>query len=293
MPEIAADVVVRPMVDADVPTTQEMSYNALRNAGKQYGWQMEELDDDGRAKGQRRLRHALRHDPDGCFVADAGGDIVGVGIATRREKLWFLSLLAVSTDAQSRGIGRRLLDATLRTLDDLGALCASDDPKALRRYRTAGFDLVPCYEAKGKLDRARLPANGAVRPAALAEVRDFIEDIAAFHRGAPHGVDLDYFDAGEAALFVTDTAAGRGYTFVDPRGPAVIGATTPTAARALLWTALAESGDEPNLFWITHAQQWALDVALEAGLSLGAHGSRCVKGDVWRSSPYIPSGGWG
>src|SRR5665213_2616385 len=109
------DIDVRPLAADDIPAAQETAYNALRDAGKRYGWEMPELDDDVRARGLGRLRHGLKHDPAGSWVADRAGDIVGIGVATRRGPLWFLSLLAVATSVQSQGIGRRLLDATMLT----------------------------------------------------------------------------------------------------------------------------------------------------------------------------------
>jgi hypothetical protein len=208
--------------------------------------------------------------------------------------LWFLSLLAVATDAQAQGIGRGLIDATLRTLDDAGAICASDDPKALRRYRGAGFDLIPCYEAKGTLDRALLPAVSGVRSGSFDDDRDFIEDIAVLQRGAPHGPDLDFFAGVGRSVFVTDSPAGRGYVVCTEQGFGVLAATSPTAAQSLMWTALAEATeDKVELLWLRHDQQWAVDVALAARLTLRPTGSFCVRGAVGPMAPYIPNGAFG
>jgi predicted N-acetyltransferase YhbS len=287
------DADVRPMRDVDVPVAQEVAYNSLRDAGRSFGWEMPELDDDARQRGMRRISHALEHDPEGAFVADLDGRIVGVGLATRREHLWFLSLLAVATDTQSQGIGRRLLEATMGRLHGSGALCASSDPKALRRYRRAGFDLIPAYDATGPLDRALIPSADGVRLGSYDTDRDFVERIARLQRGAPHGPDVDYFAAEGWRLFVIDTAAGQGYVVCRDFGPAVLGASSPLAAARLLWTALAEATKPIEISWMSHDQQWALDVALDARLRLRPGGSRCVQGAVGAMSPYIPSGAWG
>ena len=180
------------------------------------------------------------------------------------------------------------------TLGPAGALCASDDPKALRRYRLAGFDLQPRYEAKGALDRSAIPAVDGVRAGSYDDDRAFIEDIATALRGAPHGADLDYFAAGGRPLYVTETPAGRGYLVCTEKGVGVLGATTPAAARSLLWTALAESTeDEVSLMWLGHDQSWAIDVALDARLSLRPTGSFCTRGAVGSMSSYIPNGALG
>lgn len=289
-----ADISIRPLDAADAAPAWEMAYTSLQVAGRAYGWHMPQLTDESRERGRRRVLHCLTHDPGAAFVAEADGAIVGVSLATRRESLWFLSLLTVDTQVQAQGIGGQLLDASLRTLGAAGTICASDDPKALRRYRRAGFDLLPVYEAKGTLDRALLPAVPDVVAGSYADHREMIEEIAWLQRNAPHGPDLDFFAATGRKLFVTDNANGRGYVVCAEAGPALLGATTAAAAQALLWTALAEStADELEISWLRHDQQWALDVALDARLSLRPTGSFCVRGAVGPMSPYIPSGALG
>jgi predicted N-acetyltransferase YhbS len=291
------DIEIRSLRDDDVAAAQLTAYHSLRNAGIAYGWETPELDDAVRERGQRRMRHALRHDPGGAFVADRDGEIVGVSLATRRGPLWFLSLLAVATDVQSQGVGRRLLEAACATLDGVGMLCASSDPKALRRYRRAGFDLVPAYVAEGAVDRALLPPPGAVRAASYDDDREFVEEIAVLQRGAPYGPDLDFYAAAGNPLFVTDTSRGRGFVVAAPHGASVLGATTAEAASALLWTAIAEATKPVDVLWISREQQWAIDVALDARLSVKPGGSVCVQQRephrLGPMSPYLPSGLWG
>ncbi|HVA61051.1 MAG TPA: GNAT family N-acetyltransferase [Mycobacteriales bacterium] len=288
------DVRVRPLSVDDVPAAQEVSYHALREAGRHYGWDMPELDDGLRDRGRRRLAHCVAHDPAGAFVAECAGEIVGIGLATRRGPLWFLSLLAVATRMQSRGVGRRLLEATMSTFGGTGAICASDDPKALRRYRAAGFELRPTFTAKGTLDRARAPAIDDVRSGSYTDDRDFVEAIARSRRGAPHGPDLEFMAASGRGLFITEDARGRGYLVASESGPVVLGATTEDAAARLLWTALAETTEpEVEVRWMCQQQQWALDVVLEAGLAMRPAGTRCVAGPIGPMSPYLPNGGLG
>ncbi len=271
-----------------------MSHTALRTASLAWGWDMPEIDDLVRRRGHQRFAHFRAHDPGGSWVAECDGEIVGVGAATRRGPLWFLSLLAVAVDQQSAGIGRRLLDAALQTLGPAGAICASDDPRALRRYRLAGFHLEPSYRANGPLDRALLPAVTGVRPASYEEDRDFVEDLATGLRTAPHGPDLDLWRATGRPLFVTDTPGGRGYVACTESGVAVLGATTIEAARSLLWTALAEStAREVDLLWVRPDQSWAIDVALAARLSVAPRGSFATRGAVGPLSPYLPNGAIG
>jgi hypothetical protein len=177
----------------------------------------------------------------------------------------------------------------------MGALCASSDPKALRRYRRAGFDLIPAYQATGTVDRSLIPAVSDVRLGSYDGDREFVEDIARLQRGALHGPDLSYFELLGHALFVADSPAGRGYVVAAPHGVSVLGATSPEIAAQLLWTAIAEATKPLELMWISHDQQWAIDVALDARLSVRPGGSRCVRPrpKMGPMSPYLPSGLWG
>ena len=182
-------VVVRPMVEDDVVAAQAMAYETMRQAGIAYAMPVPEATPESRARGQARARHGIEHDPETSLVAVQDGRVVGVALAERRGPLWFLALLAVESSAQSRGIGRRLVDAAMVTFGEAGLICASDDPKALRRYRLAGFDLLPCLEAKGPLDRSLIPVTG-VREGSFEDDRELVESVATSLRGAPYGVDL-------------------------------------------------------------------------------------------------------
>lgn len=287
-------VKVRSLKAPDIPKAQEVAHNALREAGKRYGWTMPELDEHVRARAEHRIRHCLAHDPEGAFVAEARGEVVGVGLATVRAGQWFLSLLAVNTELQGKGAGRQLLDATLRTLQGPGAICASDDPKALRRYRSAGFALQPTYEANGALDRSRLRSVRGVREGSYDDDRDLVEEVGTALRGAPHGPDIDFYAQQGLPLLLTDTPGGRGYAVCRESGPAVLGATTEEAASTLLWAALAATTqEEVTVGWLSARQQWALDVVLDARLALHPRGSRCLRGELGPMAPYIPNGALG
>src|SRR5206468_6710760 len=112
-----------------------------------------------RMEGQRRrISHFLTHDPDGSWVADADGRVVGVALALKRGGMWGLSLLVVDPAVQSKGVGRRLLDAALTYAepDQPAVILSSRDPRAIHRYASAGFDLYPQMRASGKVESSRL-----------------------------------------------------------------------------------------------------------------------------------------
>src|ERR1700722_19411489 len=147
------------------------------------------------ARWRRRIAYGFETDPDGAYVAELGGEIVGVAQAIRRERLWCLSLLAVHPRAQSSGAGRALMERALTYASDstdIGLITSSSDPRALRLYALSGFALLPTLEVAGMLDRSALPQpRGEVHAAG----RDDLESLAAVSpggRGAPHTLELEF-----------------------------------------------------------------------------------------------------
>ncbi|MHB8342528.1 MAG: hypothetical protein ACYDB7_15360, partial [Mycobacteriales bacterium] len=66
-----------------------------------------------------------------------------------------------------------------------------------------------------------------------------------------------------------------------------------TAAQ-LLWAALAEAtDDEVGVTPLGGEQQWAIEAALRAGLSLGMGPSSCEDGRLGPLAPYLPNGAYG
>jgi ribosomal protein S18 acetylase RimI-like enzyme len=58
-------------------------------------------------------KFCLTEDPDGLWVAEHGGKIVGFGFSWMTERFWFLSQLFVRPETQAKGIGQALLSKTL------------------------------------------------------------------------------------------------------------------------------------------------------------------------------------
>src|ERR1700730_17128881 len=58
-------------------------------------------------------KFCLAEDPEGLWVAEHGGKIVGFGFSWMTETFWFLSQLFVRPETQARGVGQALLSKTL------------------------------------------------------------------------------------------------------------------------------------------------------------------------------------
>jgi predicted N-acetyltransferase YhbS len=288
--DIAADI--RPLTEADVEPAWRVAHASFNALGRDGGEQAD--GDDAVAGGYPRVRHLLATDPGGAWVASVDGQVAGIALASVRGPLWFLSLLTVKPGLQAAGIGRRLLEAALTYGAGVpsGWILASSDPKALRRYALAGFELHPAYAATGVPDRSALPAGLGVRDGDLGRDSDLINTVATAVRGAPHGPDLDM--AADMRLYIADGPGGAGYALCRDDGKLHrLGAGTPETARQLLWAVIGDADGPVTVEWVTADQQWAIDIVVAARLPLSAGPSSCPRAMSAPLCPYLPSGAYG
>lgn len=296
-PSIRADVptgvMIRPMTAADVPVAERLSAEAflavdLANPRPDTGAPELRSESRGELWVTRTLRF-LETDAAGCWVAERDGEVLGFATSFRRDTTWFLATYAVRTDLQGQGLGKALLATALdHSRGSLrGMLSASDDPRAVRRYRLAGFDLHPQMYLSGEVDRHVLPAVERVRDATPGDI-SMMDSVDRATRGAAHGSDHEYLMETCRAIIV-DHRMGEGYAYFDDRGLALLAATTRGTATDLLWAALAETDGETSIHHVTAANQWAIDVGMTAGLSLRTRGFLGVRG-MRPPAPYIHHG---
>jgi len=237
-----------------------------------------------------RTRHLLATDPDGAIAADVGGELAGVALAIVREGVWGLSLLVVDPAHQSSGIGRNLLAAACAYGRDApaGIILSSDDPRAMRAYARAGFALWPSFDAEGPvLRRPALPCG--VRPGRWPQDAGIVDAAGRAARGAGYARDVEAYLAAGAELLVDE----RGGFAINRQGsPALLAAESGAVATDLLRACLRGAPPDATVSvqFITHANQWAIDVALDAGLPLCPAGPVCVRGGVGPLAPLLPSG---
>jgi GNAT superfamily N-acetyltransferase len=277
------------MRDQDVEAVNELSIAAFEELERRNDRPPPARPDPAAA--HIRLRRLLATDPEGCWVADGeDGALAGVALALLRDGLWGLSLLAVRPGLQSAGLGTALLRRALAYGDGArgGIILASPDPRALRAYARAGFALHPSASAHGTpRDAAAAPA---VRPFTDAD-HAMAAAVDRSVRGAPHGGDLDALaEAGCERLAFPK----RGYAIHRAGALKLLAATDEEAAAALLRTVLARipAGGEAEVEWLTGAQQWAIDVAVAAGLELRTGGGVFLRGETGSFRPYLPGGAY-
>ncbi len=274
------------MRDGDVPA-------AVVVAEEAFGTRTE--DEASARRAGARMRHLLRSDPGGAFVAERDERIIGVALALLREGLWYLSLLTVLPDEQGAGAGgelfRRALAYGASSLS--GMITSSEDPRARALYARAGFELRATVQAEGTLDRARLPPpHPGVRTLAASEL-DALAGVSRALRGAAHTIDLQFAQRTGSLVFGLED---RGLATVLPaRGVMMLAARDEPAAQALLWHALEAVGEtaEPHVRWITAQQSWAIALTRRAGLRLTPYGALAVRGRPGPLQPYLPWGSFG
>ncbi len=238
----------------------------------------------------RRTEHLLHTDPGGCWVAEDPDGIAGFATSLTRELMWILSTYAVRPALQGRGTGKALLEAALGHGRGClrGMLSSSSDPRAVRRYRLAGFSLHPQMHLTGTVDRAALPVVTGVREAAVGDL-DLLDSVDRRTRGSAHGPDHALM-ARQWRAVVSDTTGGQGYAYVGPDGtPALLAATDRRTASRLLWSVLADGPVHTTVAHVTAANEWALDVGLAAGLAVHTEGYLAVRG-MRPPAPYLHSG---
>jgi len=278
---------VRPLLPDDVPAAAAVAEAALPDplADDDAPWRLDWL--------RRRIGHLRATDPGGAWVA-AGedGEVVGVALALVRDRIWGLSLMAVHPALHARGIGTRLLRAALGHWDPDevkgGIILSSTDPRAMRMYARAGFDLRPTVSLGGIVDRTAIPSGLRARPT------DDVEAMAALGRpvrGGAYGPDdlAMLLSRPRAGAFAIE---GRGFAVhVDGR-PVVLCADTGGVGADILWSCLAAGrpGVTINVDYLTAGQDWAVRACLEAGLQITPDGPVFTRGELGPLRAWIPSG---
>jgi GNAT superfamily N-acetyltransferase len=153
---VSEGVVVRKGCPADLTGTYHVFLAAANDLRAQLN---RSAVDDTPARFERAVafrRHALAHDPEGFWIAEADGHMIGFGIATLREKLWYLAALHVLPVYQGQGVGRELLRRCLSTGSGHGTIrtvfSEATQPISNALYAKHGmYQWVPLLHLEGQI----------------------------------------------------------------------------------------------------------------------------------------------
>jgi GNAT superfamily N-acetyltransferase len=277
--------VIRPMTEADVFAALELTNATFADLERRLGEEPTPFPDPAMAT--IRYRDLVRRDPGGSWVAEDEHGLAGCALALLREGIWGLSLLVVRPGLQSGGVGSELL----RRAHEYGAdargkiILSSPDARAMRAYHRLGLTLHPAVMATGEPRDVRAPDD--VQEGDAGDVQ-FTAEVDRHVRGGAHGDDvLTQLAMGQTLLI----APGRGYAVHGNGALRMLAAFEPDGASDLLRAVFARATGAVTVNYMTAAQQWAIDVCMEAKLDVQvATGVVFLGGDVGTFSPYIPSG---
>jgi ribosomal protein S18 acetylase RimI-like enzyme len=289
----------RPMTEADVPAAVSAFDSGFLAMLARHSLPVTRNTIQDERRRQDRTRHFLKTDPQGSWVAEDEGIVVGMSQSFVREDYWTLSQLGTLPGRQGRGLGRELLRLALSHGDPQspGTIQCSRDPKAMALYTSYGFVLHPVVAAWGAMRPGSVerPA-GVVRlePDEVTERElDVVTAIDRTVRGSGRSVDLVSMLAQPGHRLLLH--AEDGYAVARDDRIVALGARDESSATLVLKAMLAEApaGETIEINWLTSAQQWAIRVVVEAGIELQPYGPVMVRGMDGAPSPYIPSGGYG
>jgi ribosomal protein S18 acetylase RimI-like enzyme len=292
-------VTFRKMTADDVPAAVAAFDSGLLAMMARYGLPVTGTSIQDERRRQDRTRHFLGTDPDGSWVAEDAGTVVGMSQSFVREGYWMLSQLGTVPGRQGRGVGRELLGLALSHGDpeSPGTIQCSRDPKAMALYTSFGFVLHPVVAAWGAMRPGAVQRPPEVRRHEPDEVGEHeLDVIAAIDRtvrGSARTVDIVAMLAqpGTRLLLHADQA----YAIAKDERIVTLGARQEESAGLVLRAMLAEAppGETIEINWLTSVQQWAICEVVRAGIELQPYGPVMVRGMDGPPSPYIPSGGFG
>jgi predicted N-acetyltransferase YhbS len=258
-------IAYRRATEDDFVATWGVFTEAATDLAERHGWPPV---DRGPTPPQRFLdfrRSAVRHDPDGFWVAESDGRLVGFGIAVQREHVWYLAALHVRPSLQARGIGGEIIRRSLAAVPPGSLLTVGAD--ARNRVSNALYGRFGMFPAVTLLE-----LSGPVRPATVSS-RLRLEP------GAPPTDDLARLDRAvldaarpEDHAFWHATPAVYAYEL--RAGGAVAGYAYLQADGAIGPIAVADPDDLPA----------AVDLAIGEAARLGATAARVRIPGVARST---------
>ena len=229
-------------------------------------------------------RDLVKLEPRGCFVAEEGGQPVGMIASIAYGKLGWIGALVVKTGYRRRGYGQALVDRAVGWLLDRGARTIGLDAtlQAVPFYTRAGFR--PAYESlhlRRKAQAAPLPIEDSLVPMESTDLHAVTMFDWAPFGGRRRRVLRALLQCSPVAYLAQDKDGVGGYLMARPgRDCWIIGPwVCLRSAESLLTRALAAIGQEPARVVVPKVNEHALELVRAHGFKVYYRELRMYQGD--------------
>jgi len=267
---------LRSMIEDDIPGGLRLSTQA--------GWNQTASD----------WRRFLERSPQGCFVMERDGTVVGTAATIAyQDRFAWIGMVLVDADFRQQGIGTRLLERAIELLDRT-AVPAKLDATPIGKPLYAKLGFTPEYEIERWVLRRR-PFPGAAAPPCPGLTSGEEERIFSLDRKL-FGADRTFLlrslagEAPEFAMAAPQDGHPRGYAFgrrglfADHLGPWV--ADSRREAKELLDGFLARSRRETVIVDAIRSNAMAVALLEESGFARSRPLTRMVRGP--NNAPGLP-----
>lgn len=269
---------IRPTTEADLPALHDVFRQAI---GELYRRRRLTPPDPPREAFVAHQRHVLEHDRERCWTAEEGGRPVAYVAAWVRETTWFLASLFVLPVAQSRGLGRELLDrAWHQPAERRLTLTDAIQPVSNTMYARRG--LLPATPLLHLAGEPRIGAPPELEPAGAEATALAALDRAAY--GFERALDHVHWQRwAEPTLWLRE-GEPVAYAYAWPHGRVgpVAGIDEETAGAAVCAELSRRRGQSAQVF-APGSARGIVQAALAAGLRLGES-----PGLLLVSRPHLP-----
>ncbi len=292
-------IVYRPAREQDLAPAQELVVRSVNDLTERHGF--------GPMASLRPTlfqSFSLKDDPDGLWVAEDAGEILGFAFSWVCGDLWFLAELFVSPDHQGRGIGQELLKRTSDHAQKNGAI-----HRALITFtfntvsqglyiRHGMFPRLPLhnFNVTREVLLKRLP-EAQLRHAPLEDTASHLQSLAhidaqtlGVSRAKHHRHLINESGLNGVAFYAGDDCVG--YAYISPGGHiGPLGVTQPEFIGAAFKTALhlaAHSGSANISAFIPGTSDATLRIAVEHGMRITLPMVLVSTHDFGNWSQYLP-----
>lgn len=212
-PELQPEILIRQAVPADAAACGQICFDAFSTINQAHGFPC----DFPSSEVTIGLLSGLISDPHFyCVVAESDGRILGSNCLDERSVVFGVGPITIDPAVQSRGVGRKLMQAVISQANDKGAagirlVQAAFHNRSLSLYESLGFDVrEPLSCMQGKTAQRTVPGC-AVRPAQLADL-EACDDVSLSVHGFARSTDLKQGIQQRSALVVERDGRITGYT---------------------------------------------------------------------------------